>query len=434
MIRLSVIYPKIDKLLGNFRGAITSHFQFLRSSFLVLSLAFFLLSPVYAKENDKPVAISPSLYKRLTKVEKLISTKSYQQAEQKLSAMLTSVDQNSYEHATVLRSLSSVYALKGQYHKAADTLFRAIALKVLPENQHQQAILNLGQLYMALEQYSKAVQTLEPWLSMNPNPDLQIHVLVANAYAQLKSYRKALPHIKKAIAKSKKPEESWYQLNLALYFELGNYSSAAGLLKTLIRLHPDKKSYWDQLSSVYQQLKQYKKAASIKHLAYKKGFIDTEKGVLELVNLFLYIGSPYKAANLLKDGFQNKKIRSTSKNWETLAHAWTMAKEFDNAIIALETASKLNDKGSLSYQLGQIYVEQEKWNLAVMSLRKAISKGGLKNTGSTYLLLGMSYYELNDNKQAKKYFLKAAQYSKNKKAAMQWLDYISASKIEADRM
>ena len=428
MIRLSEGHPKIENLPGNCRRAKTRRCLFFCRGFLALTLSLVLLSPVYANEDDKPVTISPRLYKRLTKVEKLISKKSYQQAEQKLNAILTDVKQGSYEQAAVLRSLSSVYALKGQYNKAAAALSRAIALKVLPKNQHQHAILNLGQLYMAQEQYSKAVKTLEPWLAINPVPDLQIHVLLANAYAQLKHYRKALPHIKKAIAKSKKPEESWYQLNLALYFELENYSSAAGVLKTLIRLYPDKKSYWNQLSSVYQQLKQYKKAVSIKHLAYKKGFIDTEKGILELTNLFLYIGSPYKAAKLLKDGFEHKRIKPNSKNWETLANAWTMAKEFDNAIIALEKASKLNDKGSLSQQLGQIYVEQEQWSLATTALQKAINKGGLRNTGATYLLLGMSHYELNHTQQAKKNFLKAAQYSKNKKAAMQWLNYINESK------
>ncbi|MCK5188560.1 MAG: tetratricopeptide repeat protein, partial [Methylococcales bacterium] len=211
-----------------------------------------------------------------------------------------------------------------------------------------------------------------------------INVLLANAYAQLKQFGKALPHIKRAIARSKKPEESWYQLNLAIYFELENYSAAAGVLKSLVRLYPDKKAYWHQLSSVYQQLKQYKKAVSIKHLAYQKGFISSEKDVLELVNLFLYVGSPYKAAKVLTEGIKYKKIKSNSKNWETLAYAWRMAKEFDSAVKALETASKLNDKGSLYQQLGQIYVEQEKWSQAITSLNKAIGKGGLKNTGSTY--------------------------------------------------
>ncbi|MCF6251711.1 MAG: tetratricopeptide repeat protein [Methylococcaceae bacterium] len=398
-----------------------------RTSILLFCILFF--SVVHAEKNEKPISISPALYKKFKKTETLISNKSYQQAEQKLKTMLTSVKQGSYEQAIVLRSLSSVYALKEQYKKAAEALSRCLNLKVLPESQEQQGLQNLGQLYMATEQYAKAIKTIEPWVAKNPKKiDAQINALIANAYAQLKRYRKALPYIKKAIAAAKKPEESWYQLNLALYYELDNYSSAATLLKQLVRRYPDKKTYWSQLSSVYQQLKQYKKAVSIKRLAYKNGFIATEKELLELVNLYLYIGSPYKAAKLLKDEIDKKRISSSSKNWETLANAWTMAKEFDAAVNALERASKLNAKGSLYQQLGQIHVEQEKWQQAINALNKAISKGGLKQTGSTYILLGMSYYELNNIKQAKKSFLNAAKYSKNKKAAHQWLEYIKGTK------
>ncbi|MFW5442834.1 MAG: tetratricopeptide repeat protein [Methylococcaceae bacterium] len=398
----------------------------------LLALVLFLLTlnPVYASDNDKSTEISPWLYKKLTRTEKLIANKSYQKAEQKLKALLADVKQNSFEQATVLKSLSSVYALKGQYQKATEVLSRCLSLDVLPVDQQQQAMLNLGQLYMATEQYAKATQTLEPWLAKNPDKvDAQINVLIANAYAQLKYYRKALPYIKKAIASTKKPEESWYQLNLALYFELENYSASAALLTKLIRLHPEKITYWSQLTSVYQQLKQYKKAASIKHLAYKKGFINTEKELLGLSNLLMYIGSPYKAAKLLQNEIEHKRISSNSKNWETLANAWTMSKEFDQAVKALGIASKLNDKGSLYQQLGQIHVEQEKWKQAITALNKAINKGGLKQTGATYLLLGMSYYELNQFAKAKKSFLSAAKYSKNKKAALQWLNYIKESKI-----
>lgn len=102
-----------------------------------------------------------------------------------------------------------------------------------------------------------------------------------------------------------------------------------------------------------------------------------------------------------------------------------MAKEYEKATKALETASSLSNKGSLYQQLGQIQVEQEQWGKAIQSFNKALAKGNLKNTGATYLLLGMSYYEQKNNKQARKYFLKAAQFSKNKKAARQWLKYIS---------
>jgi len=391
---------------------------------LVLLLSVLLLSSAYAADKEKTPAISPWLYKKLQKTEQLIAKKSYPQAEKSLKAMLPEAKEKSYEQALILRSLSSVYALNGRYKKAAEVLSKVIALKVLPKQQEQQAVLNLGQLYMAVEQYAKAIRVLEPWLASNSTADAQVNVLVANAYAQLKKYHKALPFIKKAIASSKKPVESWYQLNLALYYELENYSSAANILKKMIVFYADKKEYWDQLASTYQQLKQYKKAVSIKHLAYKKGFVSHEKKILELVNLFLYVNSPYKAATVLKQAISSKKVKSSSKSWETLAHAWTMAKEFDQAIAALEIASKLNEKGSLFQQLGQIHVEQEQWSKAIASFNKALAKGGLKNTGSTYLMLGMSYYENKNIKRAKRAFLKAKQYRKNSKAARQWLDYI----------
>jgi tetratricopeptide (TPR) repeat protein len=392
---------------------------------LFLCLCFFFLSLVYAEE--KTPAISPWLYKKLTKTEKLIAKKSYQKAELSLKGLLPDVQDKSYEQATILRSLSSVYALKGEYKKAAETLSRALMLNVLPKKQKQHALLNLGQLYMAVEQYAKAVHALGPWLKKNSTPEPEINVLVANAYAQLKKYRQALPYIKKAIAGSKKPKESWYQLHLALNIELKNYNSAANILKKLIQRNPDKKTYWDQLSSIYQQLKQYEKAVSVKSLAYKKGFINTEKGIIELANLLLYVDSPYKSAKLLEQAINDKKIKSNSKNWEKLANAWRMAREFDNAVQALEIASKLNDRGILYEQLGQIYVEQEKWQLATISLNKALSKGGLKKIGATYLLLGMSYYELNNSAQAEKYFLKAMKIKGSKKVAKQWLNYIRTS-------
>ncbi len=394
--------------------------------FLLLIFCICLLFPVHAKAANK---VSPRLYKALKKTETLIANKSYQLAEQKLQGMLADVKKQSYGHAIVLRSLSSVYALKGQYQQASDALATCLALNVLPKNQHKQALLNLGQLYMAIDQYAKAIRILEPYLIENPKQAVEINVLVANAYAQLKHYRKSLSYIEKAIAASKKPKEAWYQLNLALFFELKKYASAADLLNKLIQVYPDKKTYWDQLSSVYQQLKHYKKAVSVKHLAYKKGFLDTEKSLLNLANLLLYIHSPYKAAHLIKNELAHKHIKSNSKNWETLANAWTMAKEFEHAINALEVASKLNPKGSLYQRLGQIHVEQENWKLAIASLNQALNKGGLKNTGATYLLLGMSYYEIKEIKRAKQSFLKASKYRKNKKSALQWLQYMKVASL-----
>ena len=116
---------------------------------LSLLLCGFLLVPaVVLAKQEKQATVSPGLYKKLQKTDQLIADKAYSKAGQQLKAMLGEVKAGTYEEATVLRSLSSVYALKEQYTRAAEYLNKALALKVLPEKQEQQAVLNLGQLYL----------------------------------------------------------------------------------------------------------------------------------------------------------------------------------------------------------------------------------------------------------------------------------------------
>lgn len=393
----------------------------------LLSLSLYaLMPPVYAEETSTD--ISPWLYKQLRKAEKFISKQDYLQARNKLNKILPEVDKNSYEQAITLRSLASVYALENKYLKAAQILEQALATKALTDEQQQEALLNLGQLYMATEQYQKAVNKLAPWLQKNPNSQQsEVRVLLANAYAQLKQYRKALPPIEYVIKHAKKPKESWLQLNLALYYELENYPAAARVLRSLLYQYPDKENYWQQLAVIYQQLEQYSKALTIKHLAYKKGYIRSESGILQLFNLFLHNKQPYQAANLLTRELSGNNIKQSSANWELLANAWTNAREYKNAVNALEKASSLHEQGELYLQLGRIHVEQEFWQGAISAINNAVNKGSLKQTGEAYILLGMSYYEIGKLTAADKAFKKALQYRKTKKSATQWLNYIESN-------
>jgi tetratricopeptide (TPR) repeat protein len=192
----------------------------------------------------------------------------------------------------------------------------------------------------------------------------------------------------------------------------------------MIALYPDKKDYWQQLASIYQQLQQFSNALAIKHLAYTKGYITSESDILQLSNLFLYNNQPYQAALLLSKELDNKNVKQESAHWELLANAWTSAREYKKAINALEKASALNAKGELYLQLGRIHVEQELWQTSIAVIKKALKKGGLKQTGEAYTLLGISYYETGQLQSAKNAFIHALDYRKTKKSAQQWLKYI----------
>ncbi len=81
-------------------------------------------------------------------------------------------------------------------------------------------------------------------------------------------------------------------------------------------------------------------------------------------------------------------------------------------------------KGELYLQLGRIHVEQELWQTSITVIKKALKKGGLKQTGEAYTLLGISYYETGQLQSAKNAFIHALDYRKTKKSAQQWLKYI----------
>jgi len=391
----------------------------------VLSLSL-CLNAQAMEAAEKSTAISPWLYKQLSKSEKLIGKQAYSEARAKLLKILPELDNNSYEQAITLRSLASVYALENQYQKSAKLLEQALATNALTADLQQQTLLNLGQLYMATEQYQKAVDTLDPWLKKSPDTkNIPVRVLLANAYTQLKKYRKALPYIEYAVKHSKQPNESWLQLNLALHYQLENYSAAADILRMLVAQYPDKKDYWQQLASVYLQIQQYTNALTVKQMAYKKGYIRSESEILQLFNLFLYNKQPYQGATLLSKELESRNVKQNSQNWEILANAWTLAREYKQAINALEKASALHPEGELYLQLGRIHVEQDMWPAAISAINKALEKGGLKQTGEAYILLGMSYYETGQLKSAENTFKKAMSYSKTKKSAAQWLNYIA---------
>ncbi|MDO8844707.1 MAG: tetratricopeptide repeat protein [Methylicorpusculum sp.] len=400
----------------------------IKKRFLHLLFCGLLLVSISAlSSQDKSTEVSQEVFKKLQLVEQSIKSKSFSNAQQTLQALLKDVKKGSYEEAAVLRSLASVYGLQGQYAQGAEALSKALSLKVLPENQRQAALFNLGQLFMGAGQYAKAIDTLKPWLAGNPKLDSETHVMLANAYSQLKQYNEALKHIKQAIQSSNKPDQAWYQLQLALSYELKDYDAAADVLRKLLSIYPDNKDYWQQLASVYHLGKEATKAVTVKHLAYKKGLLNSEKEILDLVNLYLLVGSPYKAGHILAKEINNNRVSNDSKHWELLANTWMQAREYEKALEAFELASKLNGKGDLYLKVGRIYFEQRKWDSAINAFQKALAKGGLNQPGQAYLLLGTSYYESKQHDKARQAFEQARQNANSSDAANKWLNYLKSN-------
>ncbi|HIE53578.1 MAG TPA: tetratricopeptide repeat protein, partial [Chromatiaceae bacterium] len=286
-------------------------------------LLLLLVSPVGMAGGT----LSERTYKRLAVIQALMGEERYDEALERLAPLAASVKRNHYEYAMVMQTYGYAYAARNRYREAISAFEQSLATETLPDQVQQAMRYDLAQLYAAIPDWQAAARAYEQWLAGAEKPSAQSYAFGATIYAQLKQYGKAIPKIKKAISLAPKPRESWYQLLLAMYYQRQNYSSSANVLQSMVAFWPDKAQYWKQLSGVYFTLEQNHKSLAVLALAYRKGLLDSEHELMNLVNLYLLQNIPYKAATILEREMDAGRIEKSGKNLQKLGEAWMSARE-----------------------------------------------------------------------------------------------------------
>lgn len=407
-----------------------SSLQFSACALIALALMF-PAGGAQAADCDNPKkatgALSESTYRRMTKIQEDIGEKKYAEAIKQLDQLIKRVENNDYEYALVMQTYGFAYSSQDQYAKAADAFQKAIDKDALPQEPQEQMLFNVGQLYLAGGQDDKALKYLLEYVNTACGTiQPEAYILIANAYAEKKQYAKALPWVDKAIdAKGAKTPESWYQLKLAMHYEQRQYKSASQVLVTLISKFPIKEQYWKQLSGVFLEMKDDEESLAVLALAERQGFLDTEKELNNLANVYLFMDIPFKAANVIEAGMANGKIARNYENLKRLGTAWQLARVDDKAIDILSQAAEAGKDGDMWMQIGQIYVGQEEWDKAIATLDKAVQQGASRS-GEANLLMGVAYWNKGQNGPAREAFRKAQRFDKTKKQANTWLAHLSS--------
>lgn len=408
-------------------------------TFIALAAVVFALvlsagvsAPVYAAQSDQndnssnnvSHAMTEQVYRRLSAAQEDLKNKKYQDALDKLNDLLDIVKDNPYESAVTYQTLAYVYIDQENYKKALPYLKKSLDYHALPDQQQHQQMLTLAQLYASTEQYQKAINLLEDWFANEKNPPTSAYLLAATSYYQTHKLKPALKYIKTAINKSKKPHQSWYNLYLGIEFDLKDYDAAIDVLKKMITMWPDKPEYWRNLSGLYLQQKQDKKALSVLRIAYAKGYIKKGDQLLNLARLAIMNGIPYFAGEVIEKGIKSGAIKSNLDNWQLLSTAWISAKETDRALDALGKAGSLSDDGDFYLQAAQVCYQDGRWDCAAKSAAQALDKGGLKHPGKAYIMEGMALAQNKKYSEAKKAFHHAQNYDETRKSASNWIKYV----------
>jgi tetratricopeptide (TPR) repeat protein len=393
---------------------------------LLLACCFMLFTSL----ANAQFSVSERTFKKLNQVEKLMEQKEFNAAAAILESLESSSASRKYELALVYQAFGFLYHETNRHQKAIDYFEKSLTLNASPEPVLQNIRLNLVQLYAIANDYHKATQYFAAWIKQEPTPSGDRLALGGSLYAHIKQYDTAIAYLKQAIATAKPAKESWYRTLLSVYYQREDYHSASELLQELVALYPDNKEYWMQLFSGFYLINDYQKALSTLELAYNNNMLDNEEQIANLAKLYIYLGTPIKAAKLLSHEIDNSRLKKTEQNLRLLADAYLHSQEVMRSAQTYVQLAKLTSNPELYLQAAQLYMEAKEWNQVVDSLDKA---GTALNQGQAYILKGMALVELNELDKAVEAFRDAQQRADTRASANRWLEYIDTQKQIASR-
>jgi len=380
----------------------------------------------------EPGLMTESTYNRMNEAFEMIGEADFEAALEVLRKLKQS-RLSDFEKASLEQALGFIRAQREDYRGAIEHFSEAVRLNQLPNQTHFEMILQIAQLYNAIDEFDKALEQLDFWFcvsSEDAKKVAEVWVLKASLHVQKDEYREGLEAIDQAIAIAEEPKESWYRLKLGMLLELEDYRPAVDVAKRLIKIDPERKEYWSQLSGIYMELDENENAMATLHLAYRRGLLEKGSEYTQLAGLLQQMEAPRLAAEVMQDGLAAGYIERTASNWEMTAGAWYQAREMSRALAAYEQAGELSDSGKIDFQRASIMTAEENWEGTLQAATRALEKGDLTNSqeGNAHLLVGMAHFNMNDLNRAEQAFKRAANYGTLQAAAREWLNHIEQTR------
>ena len=399
-------------------------------------LSVFLTSPVAAQSDKKDerktkqtVAMSQPVYEALLEIQELVEAENFSEAQSKITELQGKKRLSPYEAAQIWNLSGYNYYLQEKYMDAIRAYENVLKQPELPEALQQSTLKTMAQLYFTVEEFQKALETVERLMAVLTEPAADIYMLQGQALFQMGKYEEAIPPIKTAIdmyrQQGRVPRENWLLLLRVCYWELKDFPNMLIVLEELIEAYP-KDSYILTLAGVYSELGDTKKQLALTEALYEKNYIDGKTHAVNLANLYLLHGIPYKAAKVLEKELAAETIPSDVRNLRLLSQAWYSAREDRRAIPPLLQAAKASDDGELYIRLAQSYINLEMWTEAADSARTGINAGGLKRNDTANIMYGMALFNQKKLEQARRAFQTAGRDKRSQRAAQQWIKYVDS--------
>lgn len=350
-----------------------------------------------ATRKDPKVSMSPKEQSALNKASDYLDEGEDDKALPEIEKVLSGKKPSPYAEAFAQYLLGRIYLDQEKDAEAIAATARAVELDALPNNSHYDLLFQLAQIQVQAEQYDAALATLDRFKKETGAETTNQMALRGNIYYRLDRYQEAADTMKLAIASSDEPKESWSQILMASLAELDQYGAAADILKEQLAKTPNDIKLIKQLAGIYVNDDKYPEAIALLSRAKDQGLIASSEDYVQLAKLYANADKAKDAAATLKEGIAKGVVKPDFEVNKLLGDVCSQAEDDPCAIEAYTLASAQAEDGNVDYQLGFMLYYAERGAEAKVALDRAIQKGGLRQEGEAYILLGdIESYANND--------------------------------------
>lgn len=391
--------------------------------------------------------LSQATYDQINRIQTLLSNNKFDQAISVAKDLLPRARrESSYAEAFVDQLIANAYLMQKDYDAAEPYLQNVINLHALQPQSQQSVIYELATIYLSQNKYDQSInlykQVMAQMEKSRQIPDPALYYHLGLAYSFKGDYQQAYNYIEEGIQKRENPitpkgakqpvkpqpiPKDWYQNLFVVVYKLKDYHKANDIAKLMVTNWPSDKDFWNYYANTFLLLHEDRDATAVYALMLKRGLLKSKDDYMQLASLYIEQQAPYKAASLLSKGMNEGIVPKTADNYDLLSSTWIQAQEWDKALDALGKEAALAPTGDIYLRQASIYLNKQEYRKAVATAQDAISKGGLRDTGQAWMILGQAAYQAKETDVALKAFHKAENYKSQVKSARNWIKYVIAN-------
>jgi len=330
--------------------------------FLTFSNSIVVLqSSVEAQSRREPPAarssqmLSRAVYQRLEEIMELRDEGDLAGADEVLLELRVMYDRGRLNSAETLRLwqfYANFAALEENYVDAIiyQELILGMDEDALTPEARESALLLLGQLNYAVEDYYGAIDAYLRYLDIALEQDIKVYQRISIAYYTMEEYTNALPYILEYMdqtrAQGEQVDKNTYELARSLYLLLEDYVNTLQITREMIVIFREP-SDWELMANILGAMERFEEQAGFLYAMNTFGFVDNEGQILNLSGQLFNAEYYWGAAKILNQGLESGLLDSEEDSWSRLAQSYQIAREDEMAIEPFILAAEISDRGEM---------------------------------------------------------------------------------------